>query len=212
MRRWEQESRNPRPRSAGLCLALSRHPWSGAEELAERLAKQLDYELFGIELVDHIARQEHVQRQLVASLDERMRSAVERWVVDAFRTRSFRESDYLRAVVRSISSLGERGRAVILGRGAPYVLPPERALRVLVTATREQRVAKLAQAQGVDAAEAARRLADADAERRRFLSQFGVDPDDPALYDVAVNCARLELDGAAATVLSAFEQHRQRLR
>jgi cytidylate kinase len=208
-RRWEQESRSPAPRPAGLCIALSRQPYSGVEELAERLVKELDYELFGIELVDYIAREQRVQRQLVAALDERMRSAVERWVIDAFHTNRFRESDYLRAVVRAVSALGERGRAVIVGRGAPYILGPERALRVLVVAPREQRAQRLAQMRHIPPEEAAQRLAEEDTARHRFLGQFRVNPDDPTLYDVVVNTAVLRIDGAVGVVLRALEQRRR---
>jgi hypothetical protein len=33
--------------------------------------------------------------------------------------------------VTTLATLGEQGRAVILGRGAPFVLSPDRTLRVL---------------------------------------------------------------------------------
>jgi cytidylate kinase len=166
------------------------------------VAQELGWEFYGIELVDHIAREKHVHRELVAALDEHMRTAIDRYV-DAFRMREFTESDYLREIVRAVSALGERGSAVILGRGAPFILPPERALRVLVVGPREARLARLARDEGVLPEVAAERLAKLDAERHEFLGQFHVDPEDPSRYDLAVSPDVLGMDVAAELVVRA---------
>ena len=92
-------------------MALSRLPGAGAAELGQRLAERLGYTFFGIEIVDHIARQTGLRHELVAGVDEHVRSAIERYLVDAFRASRFTESDYLRQVVETIAALGERGGA-----------------------------------------------------------------------------------------------------
>jgi cytidylate kinase len=125
--------------------------------------------------------------------------------VDAFREGAFLESDYLRALVRTVRSIGEAGSAVLLGRGAPYILPPERTLRVLVVAPREARVLRLAKARGLEPAEADRELAREDEDRKRFLEHhFRVDPDDATRYDLAVNTASLSREAACELVLAAY--------
>jgi cytidylate kinase len=207
VRLWEAERRVHTPPPRGPCIALSRLPGAGAAELGRRVADLLDYGFFGIEIVDRISRELGVQHRLVAGLDERVSTVIERYVADAFRTRPITESDYLRAVVRTIATLGERGRAVILGRGAPYILPPSRALRVLVVAPREARIARIARELGVSAHEAAETLAQRDAERLRFLRHdFGVEPDDPTLYDLVVNTATLGVEASAALVIDALRR------
>jgi cytidylate kinase len=207
VRLWEAERRVHTPPPRGPCIALSRQPGAGAAELGRRVADLLDYGFFGIEIVDRISRELGVQRRLVAGLDERVSSTIERYVADAFRTRPITESDYLRAVVRTIATLGERGRAVILGRGAPYILPPSRALRVFVVAPREVRAARIAKELGVPAQEADETLEQRDAERVRFLRHdFGVEPDDPTLYDLVVNTATLGLEASAALVIDALRR------
>jgi cytidylate kinase len=171
------------------------------------VAELLDYGFFGIEIVDRIARELGVQRRLVEGLDERVSSGIERYVADAFRTRPFTETDYLRAVVRTIATLGERGRAVILGRGAPHILPATRALRVLVVAPREARAARIARDEGLGPREAEEVVAQRDAERLRFLRHdFGVEADDPTLYDLAVNTQTLGLEASAALVIDALRR------
>jgi cytidylate kinase len=172
--------------------------------LAQSVAEKLDYGFFGIEIVDRIARERGIDRRLVAELDERVRSTIDRYVLDSFRQRPFTESHYLRSVVRTIVTLGERGMAVVLGRGAPFVLGPEKALRVLVVAPAEARRARLAKREGLSDSEAEQRLEREDQQRREFLAQFGVDPDDPALYDLVVNTETLGPDAALTVVIHAL--------
>ncbi len=205
--RWQAQERLrsvPRKRP---CIALSRLPGSGAGEIGRRLAEALGYGFFGIEIVDQIARASGVRRELVADLDERVRAGLDRWVVDVVRRHSFDESDYLRELLHTLAALSERGQAVVLGRGSPYVLPPDRTLRVFVVAPRAARIERLAKARGLAAGEAAAQLAKEEAERLAFLRRdFKVDPDDPTHYDLVVNTGGLGIEGATELALAAFRR------
>ncbi len=206
-RRWEVERRASVPLPRSPCVALSRLPASGGAEVGRRVADWLDYGFFGREIVDQIAREQGVQRQLVAGLDEHVRGVIERYVADAFRSRPYTENDYLRHVVRTMATLGQRGMAVILGRGCAFCLPPEQALRVLVVAPASVRAERLARERGLSPEQAAERLAEEDRDHYEFLQRdFGVDYRDPALYDLVVNTATLGIDGAAALVVEALRR------
>jgi len=205
VKRW-QLTENPRPTAPPVCVALSRLPRAGGAELGLRVAGALGYAFFGIELVDEIARERHVQRHLVEGLDERLRDAAERFLGDGFRSGRYRESDYLRGLVRTLTTLSQRGSAVILGRGSPYVLPAERTLRILVVAADAVRVDRLAEARGLDREAARVALEGEDAGRQRFLRyHFELDPDDASLYDLVVNTGTLGMGAASDLVLRAFE-------
>ena len=205
VRRWALEEQKRAPRGLLPCVAMSRLARSGAEEVGRELAEKLGFGFFGIEIVDHVAREQGIQRDLVQGVDEHVRSAIDRWVVDAFRKRPFNENDYLQGVVRTMATLGERGLAVILGRGSPFILAPERTLRVLVVAPRSWRIARWVQETGGRAEEAAQRLDAEDEDRLRFLrTDFKVEPNDPALYDLVVNTASLGVEGAAELVAQAL--------
>jgi len=209
MRRWEVEHRATVPPGGGApCITVSRQIGSGGEEVAHRVAEWLDYGLFGTEIVDRIAQERHLQRELVAGLDEHVRDAIARYVTDSFHTRAFSESDYLRELVRVVTTLGERGMAVILGRGGAHILPARRALRVLVVAPFAVRVRRFAQQHEASSAEEAReRLVQEDHLRRDFLKlQFGVEPDDPSLYDLTLNTEHLGDEAAARLVVEALRR------
>jgi cytidylate kinase len=202
--RWELARRTGREQHMP-CIALSRLPGSGGAELGRRVAAELDYDFFGIEIVDQIAREHQFQRELVAGLDERVRTTIDRYVLQALRP--FNEGDYLRQVARTITTIAERGRAVFLGRGAAFILSPERALRVLVVAPRELRVEHIAKQDDLAPDSAAERLARKDEERREFhRHHFGVDPDDPSAYDLVVNTGGLGIDLAVALVAETWRR------
>lgn len=203
--RWEQTQRAPKPH--GSCVAVSRMPGAGGEELARRLAERLDYGLFDRNLVDAVASEAGVQARLVEGVDERVRSLIERVVTDAFRTGAFVESDYLRAVVRTIGTLAERGKAVILGRGAAQLLSHHQALRIRVVAPRAARVERRAKERGVGAEEAARQIESEEEERRKFLRHhFGLDPDDACLYELVVNTGTLPMETAVELAAEALRR------
>lgn len=209
-RRWEMQERVSAPPSPLSCIALSRLPHAGAAEIAQSVADKLDYGFFGIEIVDQIARARGIDRTLVAELDERVRSLIDRYVLDSIRDRHFNESQYLHSVVHTVVTLGERGMSVILGRGAPFVLAPDKALRVLVVAPLKRRIERLAEREALTIAAATSRLIREDDQRQTFLAQFGVDPNDASLYDLVVNSDSLGHDASVRLVIDAFHAAQDR--
>ncbi len=174
--------------------------------MGKRAAEMLGFGFFGIEIVDQIAREQGVRRELVAGLDEHVRAAIDRWVGDGVRRAPFTETQYHEALLRTLGALSERGRVVILGRGSPYALPQGRTLRVWVVASRPYRRERLALVRGLDAAAAERQLDREEAERQSFIRHhFQVDPDDASLYDVVVNTETLGIERAARLAARTFE-------
>jgi cytidylate kinase len=202
VRRWQLEARMQRLRPRRPCVAISRLPGSGADEFGRLLAERLGYAFFGVEIVDRIARLSGIQQELVAGMDERVRGAIEA-TIDGLRNRPapFSEGDYVGRLVRLIATLGEGGSAVIVGRGSAHVLGPERALRVLVVAPREERIERLAKRYDLPRTEAHARLEREDANRRLFVRRsFRIDPDDATLYDLALNTGSFGIEGAVGLV------------
>jgi cytidylate kinase len=186
-------------------VAISRLPYSGAHEVGARLAAELGYSFFGRELVDEIARERKVRRELVAGLDEHLENAIERYVIDGFRHRSFTESDYLRGLLQVVTTLSQQGAAVILGRGAASIVTASDGLRVLVVAPVEARRARMAESLKIAPAAARERLDRLDQERATFYERsFHFRQNDPLNYDLVVNTGSLSIDAAAATIAEAL--------
>ncbi len=204
MHRWDLQHHPGERAVARPCVAISRLPYAGGIDLGKRTAELLDFGLFDREIVERIAVERGIQQRLVVGLDERVRSGIDRYIADAFQRQAFTESDYLRHLVRVIATIGRRGMAVILGRGAAFILPPERTLRVLVVAPAALRAQHLAEAEGLSLERAAALITDRDQERRSFhLHHFGVEQEDPLLYDLVVNTATMSAESGAHLVATA---------
>jgi len=205
VRFWRVQGASSRTAPPNPCVALSRLPHSGAAEIGHALAERLGYGFFGIEIVDQIAREHGVARRLVEGLDEHVRNVIERYAVDALRGRMVTEAEYLSSLVRVIATLGERGGAVILGRGASFILPPSRALRVFLVAPREARAAQLARVRGKTEEEARRLLEAEDADRIAFLRHhFERNPDDAVFYDLSINTGSFSSAQAVELIVEAL--------
>jgi cytidylate kinase len=203
-RRWEIERGAGMPAPRGAVVSVSRQPWAGGDEVAERVAGWLDYGLFGLDALRELARDARLRDRLVADLEPTVRATVE-----ARARRLFGELDpvEVREVASVVAALGERGMAVVVGRGAISVLPHERTLRVLIVAPREVRAARLAASLALAPDAAAARLEQEDQERQAFLrDRLGLRDDDSTLYDLVINTERLATDAAAALVVEAVRR------
>jgi cytidylate kinase len=185
-------------------VTISRQHGAGGEEVARRVARELELDLFDREIIHEIARSAQLSDRVVDALDEKDRDVLTDWLV------CFAGCDYLSPnayhdhLLRVIGAIGCHGGAVILGRGAHLILGPERALRVSVVAPLEMRVADVARSEGLSQHDAQRRIAEVEGERRAFLArQFRVDPADLSVFDLIVNTAVLGSQGAVSAVCTA---------
>ena len=207
IRCWELARRSSVSEAPLPCVALSRPLGAGAAELGQRVAELLGFSFFDREIVEWMAERTGHREQLIAGVDAHIRNTIDRFITDGFTHERFAESDYLRQLVRIMAILSERGGAVILGRGAQFILPPERALRALVVAPRADCVERLRKRQAISAAEAEEMVRQADASRREFLRyHFHREPNDPVDYDLCVNTSSLTLEAAAQLLLAAYHE------
>jgi len=206
IQRWTYDVAKRPPSIIRPCVALSRLPGSQAAALGSLVAQRLDFGFFGREIVDRIAQQEHIARNLVEGVDERMRDGIERFVHDGFnRLPHYTESQYHTQLLRVLGTLSKRGLSVILGRGAAYALPPESTLRVLVVESRSARVERLCQAKGLTPKEASHRIDYEQRQRCQFVRHhFGRDADDASNFDLVVNTESLGVTAAARLVHRAY--------
>ncbi|MBC2711148.1 MAG: cytidylate kinase-like family protein [Desulfosarcina sp.] len=107
--------------------------------------------------------------------------------------------DYLMKVVATIAS---HGNAIIVGRGANFLIPPEDRVSIRVIAPLETRVKKVAKEFGVTHEEARRRVVKRENRRSTFIRQsFNADVADPCNYDLVINTQNLTLDAALGAVI-----------
>jgi len=112
---------------------------------------------------------------------------------------------YLQHLTNVVGTIGAHGHAIIVGRGASFILPTEVCLRVLVVAPLQTRVNNVAKAYGVPESEAKRRVLRTESDRRAFIRKyFNSDMTDPLNYDLVINTKNFDLDAAAKIVTESF--------
>jgi cytidylate kinase len=203
--RWEQRRDQRHERPLLPVIAISRQHGAGGSELARRLAEELQLDLLDREIIQQIAENAHLSERVVQTLDERDRKLLTDWLL------AFGSPGYLSPVgyrdhlTRVVGTIARHGGAVILGRGAHLILGPHQALRVLVVAPLEARVAAVMRREGLSERDARRRIAEVEAERAAFLKRhFRADFADLASFDLAVNTADLGLDAAVSAIRAAL--------
>ncbi len=197
-------------------MCLSGPDGALTREVARGLAERLGFLSVDEEIILRAAAEAGVEPGAIEDV-ERRRSLIDRALasarttaitgsgdtgpggVDSFYTGSVAASpayggaglgDFIRAAVEEAA---DRGSVVIVGHAASHALAerPD-VLRVLVTASRATRQARIASEQNLTSDTAARTLDSSDAARADYLSRFyGAKNELPTQYDIVLNTDRL---------------------
>jgi len=182
-------------------ISISREPGSGGRILAQKIAEKYALDLFHQEVIHKMAASAKVSKVFMQTLDEKGLSVLEHWIASTVHQRQLWPDQYLQHLMKVIGTIGKHGNAVIIGRGANFILPPEGRFRARVVAPREVRIENVARDYGVSRDEAKRRITRTESERRAFIRKyFNANIADPANYDLVINTETIDIDRAAATV------------
>lgn len=182
-------------------VTLSREPGSGGRIVAEGLAECSELDIFHQEVIHEMAQSAGVSKRLLETLDEKGISMVEDWVSAAIRERYLWPDEYLQHLMKVIGTIGKHGGAVIIGRGANFILPPEGRFRIRVIAPLELRVERVAKEFDVAPEEAKRRITRTESDRRAFMRKyFNADIADPHNYDLVINTGTLTIEKSVQTI------------
>jgi cytidylate kinase len=175
-------------------ISITRKMGTNGSEIARRVANELQYSFYDTEAIETAAREMGFLND-VKEVDEKAPSLFER----LFSHRPEIHLDYLNAIIYELAS---RGNAVFLGRGSHILLRAFKcALHIRVTASLEKRIQNLVE-RGFHKDVAIKALHKSDREREAFIKfAFGVDWDNPELYDMVFNMDNVTVDLATDTVL-----------
>jgi cytidylate kinase len=204
VRRWEILRKEKQEDKTLPVITLSREPGSGGKLVAKAVADRLGLDLFHQEVINAMAENADTTTRVIRTLDERGLSMIEDWVSAAISERHLWPDEVSRVLMQVIGTIGRHGKAIIVGRGANFVLPPENRFRVRIIAPLELRVNRVAETHGVSKKEAKRHVLRTESDRRAFVRKyFHSDIGDPANYDVMLNTGTLSIESAAAAICSA---------
>lgn len=207
VRRWNLAQQARRAALHWPIITVSREFGSLGAATAERVASRLGFRLWDQEVVHAIAEESGASAKLVASLDEHTRSGLEDLISGALLGVAGTTDGYVRELARVFHTISSHGGAVVVGRGAQWVVPADKALRVRVVCPLDKRVAGYAQRKGIAPKDAEKIVRDTERDRRTFFQQrFGRDVTDPTFYDLLINTGTFDVDATAELIVTAYRQ------
>ena len=201
-------------------VCVSHTTGSGGSEVGRRVAERLGYLYVDEDIVASAAarggldpgdvadeeRRRSFARRLLETLAE---SGGDTLLLAASTGVEVAPAADIRALIReTVVQTAARGSVVIVSHAASYAIDAgPQTLRVLVTASPTTRANRLAEAEQLDKAQAARAIKDSDAGRRDYLKRFySVDSESPTDYDLVVNTDLLSAEQAAEIIVGAADR------
>ena len=185
-------------------ITISRRMGSGARIIAAKLSEVTGWSMWGRELLDEIAQDANVSKKVVEAFDEKTISEITLFAHAALGNTEMGNFIYAKHLTNAIVALSKLGNAVIMGRGANFLIPD--ALHVRIDASDEVRIQNMMKFENMDRHEAEKRLKQSDMERQLFLEKmFGKKRVQEFKYDLIINMDHFTNDDAVAIILKAME-------
>lgn len=177
---------------------------SGARIVAQKLADKLGWSLWDKELVNAIADNAHVSQQVAQEFDEHTISEIELFARAMFGDHERAGFIYPRHLARAVKSIAKLGDAIILGRGANFILPD--ALSIRIDASDDVRIRNMMQYENLTREQAERKIHESDRDREHFLERiFGRERVENVVYDLAIWMDKFTTDDAVDIILAAIK-------
>lgn len=220
LRRWRNVEARRRPtRDIDLnVIAISRQTGSGGKLIAARVSQTLELPYYDREIIRRMA--ENVKAQggdvgrddgLELTSDLPYPSALQSYesLDGTLRHLDLPPEQYREHLGTVMHDIADGEGGVVLGRGANFMLPRDRCLRVRVVAPLEIRTDYVASMFQIPVGQARTAAQEKDADRRLFNRNFfDADIDEPTNYDLVLNMDLYSLDAAVVMVLQAWSAAR----
>jgi cytidylate kinase len=189
----------------GLSVAISREAGARGWTIAKKVGEIVGWQVFDQESLDYLIQDDTAYQQLLAEVPPSAKSWAEAHFTRLQMNQKLASDSETVAMIRLVLTVAARGDAVIVGRGAGFLLPAESTVHVRLIAPFERRVAYFAQALRLSREEAAEEVKTRDERRAKYLMRaFNRNPADSTGYDAVVNVDRLGLEGAAQFIAWAI--------
>ena len=202
LERWRHATRKPSP----YTITISREAGAGGSEIARRLAEELKMDLMGGQIIERVAKNAKMSTNVVETLDEKAVSRVDSMINSLFVSRHLSPDSYLRHLTWVLGTIAEHGNAIVVGRGANFVLPKEKTFRIRFVAPKEYRIQHFITSRGMTKADATKYVEKRDEDRMGYIKNyFKADASDPSHYNMVINTEMTGIEGAVKIVVAAYQ-------
>ena len=206
--KWEEaRARRDRGEEERLSvITFSSQAGSGGSLVAKGVAEQLRFDYFDKVLIEVIAESAHISTKLVESVEKERLSGIEDFIASFIKKEYLYPGVYLKHLMKVVSAITIHGRAVIVGRGANFIIPPEKRFSIRTIAPQEKRIEHVAKTFHVSPEEAKARVLQRESARSAFIKHsFHKDSGDPIHYDMVINTEKTGIEAAIQGVCVYFQ-------
>ncbi|MCP4711407.1 MAG: cytidylate kinase-like family protein [Planctomycetes bacterium] len=191
-------------------ITVSRELGSGGIQIARILSEKLKWQMYDKEILDYMADDMQVQKDLLESVDERTVGWIEEWIAPIFTHKPVDQLTYYRSLAKELLVISRHGQAIILGRAGGLILPRKIGLSVRITAPFELRCERYAQEYNISAGEAKSVVEKKDRSQKAFVhDMLNQDIVDCRHYDIMINTEFIKPESAAKLIWRALDQRQQ---
>lgn len=187
-------------------ITISREWGAGGTEIVKQLQEKLGspWLIWDKQIIGEIAKRAEVRNDIVRSIEDKSFSVFESFFKGFFMREDLTQNEYRRHVTSILLALGHRGHAIIVGRGANFVLP--QAFRVRLVASRKFRIQDMQKKEKVTEEEALFLIRQSDHERDEFVKQvFAGEINAPWNYDLCIKTNYIKPETVAEMIIQGAE-------
>ncbi|MBT3218819.1 MAG: cytidylate kinase-like family protein [Proteobacteria bacterium] len=186
-------------------ITVSREWGAQGAVVARSVADSLGFSFWDHELVHTVAEETGMEELVLDTIDEHSRNPIEEIFAEVLMGVSADSGEYVHQLSRIIHTIENHGSAVLVGRGARFVLAESTALHVRVVAPFEVRVAGYQERFGCSKRNGNHKTKQMDADRQAFIKKhYKQDSSNPSHFDLVVNTGLLSTEAARDLIVEAY--------
>ncbi len=181
-------------------ITISRGSYSKGKEVAEGVAERLGYECISRDILLEASDRFNIPEiKLLRAIHDAPS------ILDRF---THGQAAYISYIQSALLEHVRKGNVVYHGLAGHLLLQGiDPVLKVRITADLALRVAVVMEREGIGERAARRMIQKIDEERKKWTKRlYGVDPQDPALYDLVIRIEKIQVDGAIDLICDAASQ------
>lgn len=189
-------------------ITFSREPGSGGRLIAQIVAGKLGFSYYDRNLVDLVAQEGRLSCEIVRHLDEKKTNNIIDIISTLFGRDPLPNQAYIRALSKAVLAIAAKGSAVIVGRGANFLLGPDSSLSVRIVAPLAVRIRSNVNYDHMTEKQASVSIRKIHVDRRNFVQKyFSKNIASANYYDLVINTRAITVEDAAELVVG-FYHHR----
>jgi cytidylate kinase len=180
-------------------IAIARASYSHGKKIAETVARELDYRCISEEVISLASQEFDIPENWLRRAVENAPTLRDRF--------SYGKKKYVAYIRSALLEFAARDNVVYHALAGHFLLEGiPNALRVMISATMEERVKEVMKQENVSEKEALKTIEKFDKERKKWAMYFyGKDPWDLSMYDLGLVIGRLTIDDAVEKILTTVK-------